>query len=404
MGSGALPEEDSYQQSTRASQGSIDTNRDTNLGSVGSISAQSELNNEINVASHTKGLSAALPESAADLAHTGGSTAGPTGGISEGLTGGISEGVPVVSAPLTTAPPSANWGSASSYTPSITPPTATVTQQEYGTGSSEPYHGHDSTQQEYEPELLSQSAYTGQEDPLDTRAAELEPSSYTTTQGTGDGAARSGLQDTAAEASEYDTAVPSTYSGQTASAEYDTAVPSTYSGQTAPASEFGKSVPSTYSAQDSGFGAPAQQTETGQGFDSFSQGSGFEAPVQQTVTGQGFDSFSQGSGFEAQEAEVGEGVDSFAQSEQALPSIYTAQESVVSPSAQTTNQGSFGDDAFAQFSPFGQKAKQQASPFEQQAEALPSGQVGFERQDEPFESSAQRAPGAQETVPQGIKV
>ncbi|KAL0018112.1 hypothetical protein WJX79_001500, partial [Trebouxia sp. C0005] len=90
---------------------------------------------------------------------------------------------------------------------------------------------------------------------------------------------------------------------------------------------------------------------------------------------------------------------------------YSAQESAISPVAQD-NQAGFGDDAFAQFSPFGHKAKQQTSPFGQQAEVLPGTQAGFDGQEVPLKASDQRAPSGQpasgglpvtEDAPQGIK-
>ena len=374
-GSGVLPEEDSYQQSTRASQGSIDTNRD-NLGSAGSLGAQSELNNELNLASQTRGLSGALPQSAANLAQTGVSLPGTphdishamTGGSAAGVTGVVTEGVPVVSAPLSSAPPSANWGS---YTPSITP-TTTATQQEYeyGQGDNKPYHevaslsqelpaqhevdsGSQSfaAQQEYAPELSAQSAYTSQETParLDSDLTSFEPSNAYLTQATGP----------ASEPLEHDTVVP------TSSIARDTGRDMA----AAAAPQYETSVPPVYSAQGSQYGEPAFETQHGQGLDSFAQ----PAPAQSSAT---------------------------------------AHESVISPVAQD-NQAGFGEDAFAQFSPFGHKAKQQSSPFGQQAEAQPRAQAGFHGQEVPLEVSAQRAPSGQTALeslpvtaaaPQGIKV
>ncbi len=377
-GSGVLPEEDSYQQSTRASQGSIDTNRD-NLGSAGSPGAQSELNNELNLASQTRGLSGALPESAANLAQTGVSSAGAPHGISHAMTGGSTagmtgvgtEGVPVVSAPLSSAPPSANWGSASSYTPSITP-TTTATQQEYEyiQGDNKPYrevaslsqevpaqHVVDSgsqsyvAQQEYEPELSAQSAYMSQETPVrrDSDLTSFEPSSAYSTQATGP----------ESEPLEHDTVVPSSSTARDTGRDVAAAA----------APQYETSVPTTYSAQGSQHGEPAFETQHGQGLGSFAQPN----PAQSSTT---------------------------------------AQDSAISPVAQG-NQDGFGDDAFAQFSPFGHKAKQQSSPFGQQAEAQPRAQAGFDGQELPLEVSAQRAPSGQpasgslpvtEDAPQGIKV
>jgi len=375
-GSGVLPEEDSYQQSTRASQGSIDTNRD-NLGSAGSIGAQSELNSELNLASQTRGLSGALPESAANLAQTGVSLTGAPDGISHAMTGGstagvtgvVTEGVPVVSAPLTSAPPSANWGSAASYTPSITP-TVSTTQQEYGQGDSKPYHRVGSlsqevpaqhevdsnsqsyaAQQEYEPKPSAQSAYTNQETPArrDSDLTSFEPSNAYSAQ----------VENPASESLEHDTVVP------TSSSARDTG-PSIAA---AAAPQYETSVPPVYSAQGSQYGEPAFETQHGQGLDSSAQPN----PAQSSIT---------------------------------------AHESAISPVAQD-NQAGFGDDAFAQFSPFGHKAKQQTSPFGQQAEAQPRAQAGFDGQEVPLEVSAQRAPSGQtalgslpvtEDAPQGIKV
>lgn len=373
-GSGILPEEDSYQQSTRASQGSIDTNRD-NLGSAGSISAQSELNNELNLTSQTRGLSGALPESAANLAQTGVSLAGAPHGISHavtdgstaGVTGAVTEGVPVVSAPLTSAPPSANWGSASSYTPSITP-TVSATQQEYGQSDSKPYHevaslsqdlpaqhevdsGYQSyvAQRESEPELSAQSVYTSQETPArqDSNLTSFEPSNAYSAQVTGP----------ASEPLKHDTVPPTSSAKDTG---HDIAA--------AAAPQFETPVPTTYSAQGLQYGEPAFETQHDQGLDSFAEPN----PAQNSTT---------------------------------------AHESVISPVAQD-NQAGFGDDAFAQFSPFGHKAKQQTSPFRQQAEAQHGAQAGFDGQEVPLEVSAHRAPSGQtasggllltEDAPQGIK-
>lgn len=180
LGSGALAEDTTPPPSIQASQGSVESNRDLNLGSVGSIGNQSELNHELNSASQTQGLSAALPVSAANLAQTGVSTAGVTGhstadlneastagvtghstaGLNElstagvtghgtaGLTGrstaGLTEpstagvtgsiitdavtlGVPVVAAPMSSLPPSASWGR-----PPSPPQVGEVTRQETG--------------------------------------------------------------------------------------------------------------------------------------------------------------------------------------------------------------------------------------------------------------------------------
>ena len=137
----------------------------------------------------------------------------------------------------------------------------------------------------------------------------------------------------------------------------------------AAAPQYQTSVPPVYSAQGSQYGEPAFETQHGQGLDSFAQ----PAPAQSSAT---------------------------------------AHESVISPVAQD-NQAGFGEDAFAQFSPFGHKAKQQSSPFGQQAEAQPRAQAGFDGQEVPLEVSAQRAPSGQTALeslpvtaaaPQGIKV
>lgn len=371
-GSGALPEEDSYQQSTRASQGSLDTNRD-NLGSVSSISGQVELNNELNFASQTRGLSGALPESAANLAQASISTAGSAatgtgydtvGGSSASATAVGSEGVPVVAAPLTNAPPSANWGSATSYEPTIMPPTVVATQQEYGSSVSEPYQGGDafsqveaaqheftsgsqgvSAQQGYEPELSSQSVNTTQEAPIgqDSEFSSFEPSSAYGAQATGP----------ASVASQRETVAPSSFTAEGPGRD------------TAAASEYNTAVPTAYSSQESTLGAPTSETRYDQG------------------------------------------MDAFAQSQPEGTSTFSAQGATGAPVPQDTSAG-FGDDAFAQFSPFGQKAKQQVSPFGQQAEAQPRSQAGFDGQGVPFEpSGGQTAAGTSqmtEPVPEGIKV
>ena len=364
-GSGALPEEDSYQQSTRASQGSLDTTRD-NLGSVSSIGGQAELNNELNFASQTRGLSGALPESAANLAQAGVSTTGhdTVGGSSTSITAVGSEGVPIVAAPLTNAPPSANWGSATSYEPTIMPPTVVATQQGYGSSVSEPYQGGDalsqveaaqhdftsgsqglSAQQGYEPELSPQSVNTTQEASIgqDSEFSSFEPSSAYGAQATGP----------ASVASQRETVVPSSYTAEGPGRD------------TSAASEYNAAVPTAYSTQQSTLGAPTSATQ------------------------------------------YDRGMDAFAQSQPEATSTFSTQGATATPVAQDTSAG-FGDDAFAQFSPFGQKAKQQVSPFGQQAEAQPTSQAGFDGQEVPFEpSGGQTAAGTSqmtEPVPQGIKV
>ena len=129
-GSRTLPEEDSYLQSTQASQGSLDTNQDLAIGSARSISSQSELTQEATGVSYTKPLSDVVPDSAAELAQPVGSTAGTTAGTSA----------------ISSLPPSAGWGAAPSEpspTPVHTPaPTPAATQQPAETPASDPYqHG-----------------------------------------------------------------------------------------------------------------------------------------------------------------------------------------------------------------------------------------------------------------------
>ena len=122
-GSRTLPEEDSYLQSTQASQGSFDTNRDLAISGTGSISNQSELTQEAAGVSYTQPLSDGVPDSAAELAQPVGSTAGMTAGTSA----------------ISSLPPSASWGAAPRE-PSPTPaPTHTTTQQPAETAASNPY-------------------------------------------------------------------------------------------------------------------------------------------------------------------------------------------------------------------------------------------------------------------------
>lgn len=122
-GSRTLPEEDSYLQSTRASQGSFDTNRDLAISGTGSISNQSELTQEAAGVSYTQPLSDGVPDSAAELAQPVGSAAGMTAGTSA----------------ISSLPPSASWGAAPRE-PSPTPaPTHTTTQQPAETAASYPY-------------------------------------------------------------------------------------------------------------------------------------------------------------------------------------------------------------------------------------------------------------------------
>ena len=373
MGSGILPEEESYQQSTRASQGSMD-----NLGSVASIGNQSELNNEINIASQARGLSGALPESAANLAQTGvdttgltgGSTAGMTAGSTAGITRGISHGMsgslagetgaatagaPLVSAPLTSAPPSANWGSAPSYTPSVTPVTS-YTQQQFEPTLSEPFRQGDSSsqgisaQQEFEPEVSAQRTYVDQQGPSKQEAEYEAPGTETYS---------SQVAVPAAAALEYETPASGTHSAQgtgaVASQFGDMPAFGSSHAQGMTSSELESSLPGSYSAQVSGSGATGgKQSSSGDGFNSF------------------------------------------AQTEQPAPSSPATQTASATPVVKDNHAG-FGDDAFAQFSPFGQKAKQQANPFAHQAELQPSGQQeSFVGQEQPFEASAQRAPSAVE--------
>ena len=150
-GSRTLPEENSHLQSTRASQGSIDMNRDLAIGSVGSMGNQAELTNELSGVSHAQPLSAGVgvQDSVAELAQPDGSTTGVTAGSSA----------------LSTLPPSASWDSAPDPSPTpvhTSPPTSAVTELPAETLVSEPYQQQSSAGfAETEPES-SNNAYSAQ--------------------------------------------------------------------------------------------------------------------------------------------------------------------------------------------------------------------------------------------------
>ena len=388
QGSRTLPEEDSYLQSTRASQGSIDTNRDFALGSVGSLGNRSELTNEPSEVRHLRGFSGSLPESAAELTLPGGTTPGAAAGSSA----------------ISSLPPSASWGSAPAqpsslptptptYTPPITPPTLaeqlaetnlseevcqeaqpefnSSTQSEHGTkeihAPTAQGTGFDQTLPDTDSNRQSAADVTAQDGVADYNSEIAAAPAY-------DGS-RAGFGDESFE-QQFKPAVqaPGAGLGQTAQAGFaDQAFEEpTQHAQREQGSE------SAFLTQQPGLGQTAQEGFADQSFEQptqHAQSEQISEPVYQTE-GPRFDETSQ-QGFAASKPE---------QHAQQGVKGYTAQDTMASPAVQDSESG-FNDDAFAQFSPFAKKGSQQANPFGQDSVASPVAQAPVLQSSLPSESS-----------------
>ena len=361
-GSRALPEEDSYLQSTQASQGSIDTNRDLAIGSTGSISNQSELTQEATGMSHTQSLSDGGPDSAAELAQPVSSTAGTTAGTSA----------------MSSLPPSASWGAAPpdpNRHPAHTPaPTPAVTQEPAETAGSNPYQHSSVGLADTVPEQSSGTACGAIDghSPI-THAAELAHSLPETSRQVSipGETAQDGLSGHSVE--------PAAASLQDAFTEHSFEP----AAATVP-SQGGFSQAATTAAQSHDGAAnqsvvegpghaeeqelPMQQAGLGQTAQDGFAAQALEQPTQPAQHGQVDEPVYQAQGAEdAQALHLGFAEDSMqepAQHEQVAEPAYTAQGAVAAPTVQDRQTG-FSDDIFAQFSPLSSRSKpsQQANPF-----------------------------------------
>ena len=300
-----LPEEDSYLQSTRASQGSLDTNRDFALRSLGSLGNQSGLTNEHSGISHTRDPSVG---SAAELVHSSSITPGVTAGSSA----------------ISSLPPSASWGSAPIQ--ALTPPTPIPA---YTPPATSPSLASDSGVRPGEPHSSSEATYSTQnafptpvqDDTFEQALAEtdsnhipaggasaqhgftsdkLEPSfSDAAAQG---GFASQGYLNTSAQHAQHESEYPAQEAGQI-SLDHD-------KGDLA----HGRFEPPAQHTQREHVSEPAYQA----------QGAGLDQPAQDDFTDQAF--------FQP------------AQREQHLEPEYQAQNAGLDQSAQDN----FGDQAFSQ--------------------------------------------------------
>ena len=404
-GSRTLPEEESYLQSTRASQGSIDTNRDLAIISTGSVGNQSELTKEATGMSYTQPLSDGVSDSAAELAQPVSSTAGTTAGTSA----------------MSSLPPSASWGAAvpePSPTPAYTrAPTPAVTQQPAEAPASEPYQHSSVGLADTVPEQSSSTAY-GEHDGYSPITHEAEVTHFlpdTNRQGSipnemiQDGfsghsdepaAASLPLQDAFTEQGfePATTTVPSqggfSQAATTAVQPHDGGLAtqsdaftehSFEPAATAVPSQGGFSQAATTAAQPHG-GALAnqsvveapghaeeqelqmQQAGLGQTAQAGFAAQDLEQPTQRAQHGQVEESVYQAQGADsAQALQHGFAEDSMrepAQLEQVAESAYTAQGAAAVPAVQDRQAG-FSDDIFAQFSPLTNRSSpsQQANPF-----------------------------------------
>lgn len=422
QGSRTLPEEDSYLQSTRASQGSIDTNRNFALGSVGSLGNQSELTNESSGISHSRGVSGSLPESAAELTLPGGSAAGVVAGSSA----------------ISSLPPSASWGSAPAqpsslptptptYTPPITPSTLAEQLGETLLGE-EAY-----TEAQPESKMPTQTMHGVKEVHHPTAQGtgfdQNLPDSYSNRQSAADVTAQDGFADYNSKttaASPHDDSMagfddqsfeqPAEQAQREQQFESAVQAPEAGLGQTVQAdfSDQGFEEPTqhalheqvtepAFTAQQPGLGQPSQE-----GFADHSFGQPPEHTRHQQVTEPAFTAQQPGLGQTSQEGFADQSFEQPAQHAQHEPiyqtegtvldqtsqqgfdafkteqpaqhaqqkvtgPAYTAQDTVTAPAVQDSQPG-FNDDAFAQFSPFAKKGSEQANPFGQASAASPVAQ------------------------------
>lgn len=350
VGSRALGEEDSYLQSTQASQGSMDTNRDLAVGSIGN---QSELTNRASGMSHTQPLSPdEVPDSAAELAQPADSTAG----------------MPAGTAAMSSLPPSASWGAAPDSSPTPAP-TPAVTQQPADTPTNEHSVGGIT---ETMPEHFSSTHYAAQSahSPItsDAEVTQSLPEAERQEVGSGEvvhdgfnqqsfehGAAPEPPQDAFSEHSSFEPA--------------SAAVPSLAGSSQAAAQPHGGAA--DQNAVEAPYHAEQQQLLQTQpaGLDQTAQDSFAPQAVEQpTLHDQAVEPMNQAQGAGgAQTPHPGFAEDTMqepAQHEQVAESASTAQRAVAAPVAQD-GQAGFTDDVFAQFSPLTSRSRQsqQANPF-----------------------------------------
>lgn len=377
-GSRALGEEDSYLQSTQASQGSMDPNRDLTVGSIGSISNQSELTNRASGMSHTQPLSQEeVPDSAGELAQPADSTAG----------------MPAGTAAMSSLPPSASWGAAPD--PSPTPArTTAVTQQPADTLASEHSVGglaeampeHSSSTHYSAQGLHSPNTHEGEVAQSMPQSDRQEAVSGMVVQDGFDqhsfapGTAPVTPQDAFSEHSSFEpvsATVPSLGgTSQAAAPPYDGAADQNV-------------VEAPYHAEQQALQTqPAGLHQTAQ--DSFAA-QALESPTQRD---QAVEPVNQAQGaVGAQTPQAGFGEDSVrepAQHEQVAESASTAQRAVPAPLAQD-GQAGFTDDVFAQFSPLTSRSRQsqQANPFASATVVSPVAQEPVVESVQPVEPSMQ---------------
>lgn len=357
-----LPEEESYLQSTQASQGSLDTNRDLAIGSTGSIGNQSELTNEVTGMSYTHSLSDGVPDSAADLAQPVSSTAGTTAGTSA----------------MSSLPPSASWGAGPldpSPTPANTPgPTPAVAQQPAETLASEPYEHSSVGLAETMPEQSSSTDFGafGGHSPT-AHEAEVAyslpdtnrqvPIPYETAQ---DGFNEQGFEPVAASAPLQDTFTEHRFEPATATvplqggvgqAATTAAPPHDGAGNQDVLEAPGRAKEQVLQMQQAGLGTTAQDGLAAQAFEQPTQRAQRDQIDEPVYAAQGA-----GSAQTLQHEFVEDSVEQPAQREQV--SAYSAQGAVAAPTVQDRQTG-FSDDIFAQFSPLTSRSNQsqQANPF-----------------------------------------
>ena len=373
-GSRALGEEESYLQSTQASQGSMDPNRDLAVGSIGSISNQSELTNRASGMSHTQPLSSeGVPESAVELAQPVDSTAG----------------TPAGTAAMSSLPPSASWGAGPD--PSSTPaPTPAATQQPAGPLASEHSFGGVA---ETMPEHSSSTRYDAQSShlPITPEAGVAESLPEADRQGAVSGEV---VHDGFNQDSFEHGVAPVTPQEAFSEHSFEPAsvtVPSLAGPSEAAAQPHGGAA--DQSAVQAPYHAEQQVPQTQPaGLDQTAQDSfAAQAVEKPTQRNQAIDQAQGAGGAQMPQAGFGEGsMQEPAQHEPVAESASTAQRAVAAPVAQD-GQAGFTDDVFAQFSPLTNRSRQgqQANPFASATAVSPVAQEPVLESVQPVEPSMQ---------------
>ena len=381
-GSRALGEEYSYLQSTQALQGSMDPNRDLAVGSIGSISNQSELTNRASGMSHTQPLSPeGVPDSAAELAQPADSTAGTPAGTDA----------------MSSLPPSASWGAGPDPSPTP-PPIPAVPQQPADPLASEHSFGGVA---ETMPEHSSSTHYGAQSahSPLTPEAGVVQHSLPEDERQ--EAVSGEMVQDGLNHHSFERGAAPVT--SQDAFSEHSFALASVTAPSLAGASSQAAAQPHGGAADQSVVQAPShteqqvpQQAQLA-GLDQTAQGSfaaqTAEQPTQRNQAIKPVHHAQSAGG--AQTAQRGFGKGSMqepAQPEPVADSASTAQRAVAAPMAQDGQAGfADDDDVFAQFSPLTSRSRQsqQANPFASAAVVSPVAQEPVLESVQPIEPSMQ---------------